>query len=468
MEVSKHVDVLIVGAGISGVDAACRLKRRCPRKTFAILESRARIGGTWDLFRYPGVRSDSDMYTLGFPFRPWHSTQAIVSGGDIRQYVEDTAREFGIFDRIRFNTQVTAASWSSSARRWTVETNHGAFTCSFLYLASGYYDYATGHRPEWPAEADFKGRIVHPQFWPEDLDYAGKRVAVIGSGATAVTLVPAMAEKAASVTMVQRSPSYVVAAPARDGMAKWLPATLIRWKHILLTIFLFGRARKRPERVAEYIRDKAREALPPGYPVERDFSPRYAPWDQRLCLIPDGDLFTAMSGGRVTIATGEIERFVPEGLRLKNGETIPADVVVTATGLNMRLLGGVELEVDGVPVSAPDHVIYKGMMLSGVPNLFVSFGYTNASWTLRSDLTARAVCRLLNRMDAKGQKVCVARPPADLEKTSIMELNSGYVQRSASILPGQGDRQPWRVPQHYLKDLTAMTLRPIDEGLELA
>jgi len=468
MEVSKHVDVLIVGAGISGVDAACRLKRRCPRKTFAILESRARIGGTWDLFRYPGVRSDSDMYTLGFPFRPWHSTQAIVSGGDIRQYVEDTAREFGIFDRIRFNTQVTAASWSSSARRWTVETNHGAFTCSFLYLASGYYDYATGHRPEWPAEADFKGRIVHPQFWPEDLDYAGKRVAVIGSGATAVTLVPAMAEKAASVTMVQRSPSYIVAAPARDGMAKWLPATLIRWKHILLTIFLFGRARKRPERVAEYIRDKAREALPPGYPVERDFSPRYAPWDQRLCLIPDGDLFTAMSGGRVTIATGEIERFILEGLRLKNGETIPADVVVTATGLNMRLLGGVELEVDGVSVSAPDHVIYKGMMLSGVPNLFVSFGYTNASWTLRSDLTARAVCRLLNRMDAKGQKVCVARPPADLEKTSIMELNSGYVQRSASILPGQGDRQPWRVPQHYLKDLTAMTLRPIDEGLELA
>jgi len=468
MEVSKHVDVLIVGAGISGVDAACRLKRRCPRKTFAILESRARIGGTWDLFRYPGVRSDSDMYTLGFPFRPWHSTQAIVSGGDIRQYVEDTAREFGIFDRIRFNTQVTAASWSSSARRWTVETNHGAFTCSFLYLASGYYDYATGHRPEWPAEADFKGRIVHPQFWPEDLDYAGKRVAVIGSGATAVTLVPAMAEKAASVTMVQRSPSYIVAAPARDGMAKWLPATLVRWKHILLTIFLFGRARKRPERVAEYIRDKAREALPPGYPVERDFSPRYAPWDQRLCLIPDGDLFTAMSGGRVTIATGEIERFILEGLRLKNGDTIPADVVVTATGLNMRLLGGVELEVDGVPVSAPDHVIYKGMMLSGVPNLFVSFGYTNASWTLRSDLTARAVCRLLNRMDAKGQKVCVARPPADLEKTSIMELNSGYVQRSASILPGQGDRQPWRVPQHYLKDLTAMTLRPIDEGLELA
>ena len=468
MEVSKQVDVLIVGAGISGVDAACRLKQRCPKKSVAILESRARIGGTWDLFRYPGVRSDSDMYTLGFPFRPWRSSQSIVNGGDIRQYVEDTAREFGIFERIRFNTQVTAASWSSANRRWTVETNQGAFTCSFLYLASGYYDYAGGHRPEWPGEADFSGRIVHPQFWPDDLDYAGKRVAVIGSGATAVTLVPAMAEKAASVVMVQRSPSYIVAAPAQDSMAKWLPATLVRWKHILLTIFLFGRARKRPERVAEYIRDKARRALPPGYPVERDFSPSYAPWDQRLCLIPDGDLFTAISSGKVALATGEIERFVPEGLQLKSGETVTADVVVTATGLNMRLLGGIDLEVDGEPVSAPEHVIYKGMMLSGVPNLFVSFGYTNASWTLRSDLTARAVCRLLNRMDAKGQSVCVARAPEDLARRSIMDLSSGYVQRSVSILPGQGDRQPWRVPQHYLKDLTAMTLRPIDEGLEIA
>ena len=467
MEVSKQVDVLIVGAGISGVDAACRLKQRCPGKTFAILESRERIGGTWDLFRFPGVRSDSDMYTLGFPFRPWQSSQAIVAGGEIRQYIEDTAREFGIFDRIRFNTKVTAASWSSEVRRWTVETNQGAFTCSFLYLASGYYDYASGHRPEWLGEADFKGRIVHPQFWPADVDYAGKRVAVIGSGATAVTLVPAMAEGAASVTMVQRSPSYIVAAPAHDSMASWLPATLVRWKHILLTIFLFGRARKRPERVAQYIRDKAREALPPGYPVERDFSPSYAPWDQRLCLIPDGDLFTAMSSGRAAIVTGEIERFVPEGLKLKSGETIPADVIVTATGLNMRLLGGIELEVDGEPVSAPDRVIYKGMMLSGVPNLFVSFGYTNASWTLRSDLTARAVCRLLNRMDAKGQKVCVARPPTDLERRSIMELTSGYVERASSLLPGQGDRQPWRVPQHYLKDAAAMTMRPIDEGLEL-
>ena len=466
MEVSKQVDVLIVGAGISGVDGACRLKQRCPNKTIAILEARARIGGTWDLFRYPGVRSDSDMYTLGFPFRPWRSPQAIVEGGDIRQYVEDTAREFGLLDRIRFNTRVTAASWSSTDERWQVETSDGLYTCRFLYLASGYYDYRAGHRPEWPREPDFKGRIVHPQFWPEDLDFAGKKIAVIGSGATAVTLVPAMARDAAIVTMVQRSPSYVVAAPACDWMARWLPAGLIRWKHILLTIFLFGRSRKRPQRVAEWIREQARKALPAGYPVERDFSPAYNPWDQRLCLIPDGDLFEAISAGKVTIATGEIERFVPNGLELKNGCTIPADIVVTATGLNMRLLGGIELEVDGEPVSAPDHVIYKGMMLSGVPNLFVSFGYTNASWTLRSDLTARGVCRLLNRMDAKGQKVCVARPPAVINRRPVMELTSGYVNRAASILPGQGDRQPWRVPQHYLKDAAAMTFRRIDEGLE--
>src|SRR3954453_14681590 len=259
MEVNKQRDVLIVGAGISGVDAACRLKQCCPGKSFAVLESRARIGGTWDLFRYPGVRSDSDMYTLGFPFRPWRGTKASVGGGAIRQYVEDTAREFGVFERIRFNTRVTAASWSSAARRWTVETSHGAFTARFLYLASGYYDYAEGHRPAWPGEADFKGRIVHPQFWPEDLDHSGKQVAVIGSGATAVTLVPAMAEKAASVTMVQRSPSYIVAAPGRDPMAKWLPAGLGPRKHILLTIFLFGRARREPQRVADWIREKARE-----------------------------------------------------------------------------------------------------------------------------------------------------------------------------------------------------------------
>jgi len=470
MKVSKPeglaVDVLIVGAGISGVDAACRLKQRCPSQSFAIVEARSRIGGTWDLFRYPGVRSDSDMYTLGFPFRPWSEDQAIVGGEQIRRYVEDTARESGIFEKIRFNTRVTAANWSSKDGRWSVETSDGLYTCRFLYLASGYYDYSVGYRPEWPGEADFKGRVVHPQFWPEDLDYAGRQVAVIGSGATAVTLVPAMAETAAKVTMIQRSPSYIVAAPAKDGMAKWLPASLVRWKHILLTIFLYGRARRQPERVAKFIKDKAREALPAGYPVERDFSPRYAPWDQRLCLIPDGDLFTAMSCGKVAIATGEIERFVPEGLVLKSGEIIPADIVVTATGLNMRLLAGIELEVDDEPVRAPDRLIYKGMMLSGVPNLFVAFGYANASWTLRSDLTARSVCRLLNRMARLRARIVKAVAPATIGRKPVLALTSGYVSRARAILPSQGDRDPWQVPQHYLRDVAGMTFRRIDEGLE--
>ena len=289
---------------------------------------------------------------------------------------------------------------------------------------------------------------------------------MIGSGATAVTLVPAMADKAASVTMVQRSPSYIVAAPARDSMAKWLPASLVRWKHILLTIFLFGRARRHPERVARWIKEQAQKALPAAYPVERDFSPAYAPWDQRLCLIPDGDLFEAISGGKVTIKTGEIDRFVPDGLELKTGETIPADVVVTATGLNMKIGGGIELSVDSTPVGLADRLIYKGMMLSGVPNLFVAFGYTNASWTLRSDLTARSVCRLLNGMDRKEQKVCVARRPANLERRPVMQLTSGYVKRSEAILPGQGDRQPWMVPQHYVRDMIAMRFTPIGEALE--
>lgn len=469
-----HVDVLIVGAGISGVDAAYRLKTRCPDKSWLILEGRERIGGTWDLFRYPGVRSDSDMFTLGFPFRPWRSDLAIVDGPSIRQYVEDTAREFGILDRIRFGQNVVSANWSSADARWTVETRRERFTCSFLWLASGYYDYAQGYRPRWPGEERFAGRIVHPQFWPEDLDYAGKCVAVIGSGATAVTLVPAMAERAAHVTMVQRTPSYIVARPGRDAIARWLErvlptrtaGALTRWKNILLTIFMYGRARKKPDRVAHWIREQAAKSLPAGYPVERDFTPPYNPWDQRLCLVPDGDLFAAMRSGKVSIATGAIDRFTPAGLQLSTGEEVKADVVVTATGLNMKLAGGIDLRLDGKPVSLPDHMIYKGMMLSGVPNLFVSFGYANASWTLRSDLTARSVCRLLNMMDKRGKAVCAPARDASVGRTPVLGLSSGYVNRAEALLPSQGDRDPWRVPQNYVRDLAAMTLGRIDEALE--
>ena len=475
MAVSKQVDVLIVGAGISGVDAAYRLKTRCPGKSILILEARERVGGTWDLFRYPGVRSDSDIFTLGFPFRPWPSDQAIVDGPAIRDYVEATARETGVFEHIRFGEKVVRADWSAADARWTVETRRGGrFTAAFLFLASGYYDYDRGYRPQWPGEAEFRGRIVHPQFWPDDLDFADKRVAVIGSGATAVTLVPALAEQAARVTMVQRSPSYIVARPARDGIARRLQrvlpkraaGALIRWKNILLTIYFYGRARRKPERVGRWIREQVSKALPAGYPVERDFSPSYRPWDQRLCLVPDGDLFAAIARGQVAVATGAIERFTPGGLRLATGEEVPADLVVTATGLSMKLGGGIVLAVDGAPVNLTEHFIYKGMMLSGVPNLFVAFGYVNASWTLRSDLTARSVCRLLNRMAKSGSATLVARVDGELERRPVIDFSSGYVTRAQGLLPSQGHRQPWLVPQNYVRDSLAMAVRRIDEALE--
>ena len=484
MAVSKAnpdvLDVLIVGAGISGIDAAYRLQQRCPGRTFAILEGRDRVGGTWDLFRYPGVRSDSDMFTLGFPFRPWRGDLAIVGGGAIRDYVEDTAREFGLFDRICFGHRVARATWSSADARWTVEAEHeGAvrtLTCRFLYLASGYYDYAHGYRPNWPGEDEFQGWIVHPQVWPEDLDVSGKRIAVIGSGATAVTLVPALAQTAAHVTLVQRSPSYIVSRPARDGMAgrlqRWLPARiadpLIRWKNLLLTIYFYRRARRNPTHVSRRIREEIGKALPAGYPVDRDFSPSYKPWDQRLCLVPDGDLFAAMRGGKVTLATGAIERFTASGLQLVTGERIEADIVVTATGLNMKLAGGIELVVDEDPVQLPERFIYKGMMLSDVPNLFLSFGYANASWTLRSDLTARTVCRLLNHMRRRGQSVCIPHVERVMERRPVIEFSSGYVQRAIAVLPSQGDRYPWRIEQNYVRDSFAMTFGPIGEALEFA
>jgi monooxygenase len=474
----QHIDVLIVGAGLSGVGAAWRLRERCPGKSFLILENRARIGGTWDLFRYPGIRSDSDIFTLGFPFRPWKSDLSIVDGPSIRSYIEDTARESGIFDSIRFGHRVRNAAWSSVDRRWAVaveangETRH--FSCSFLYLCTGYYDYAAGHRPAWDGEAEFQGQIVHPQFWPDDLDHDGKRVAVIGSGATAVTLIPSMAEKAAHVTMVQRSPTYIVARPARDGIAAFLqrvlPAraahSLTRWKNALMAIYVYGRAKKHPRKVADWIVDQARQQLPEDHPVERDFRPSYNPWDQRLCLVPDGDLFAAMRSGKVTIATGTIERFTPTGLRLANGDEVAADIIVTATGLNLKIAGGIALTVDGEPVKLAERTLYKGMMLSGVPNLAISVGYINASWTLRSDITARAVCRLLNHMDRRGMTVAVPRDDPSPERRPLLELSSGYLARAEGQLPMQGARHPWRVRQHYVRDLAAMRFSRVGEQID--
>jgi monooxygenase len=474
---TEHVDVLIVGAGISGVDAAYHLQKRCPGKSWLIVEGRERIGGTWDLFRYPGVRSDSDMYTLGFPFRPWTGEKAIADGAEIRDYVEETAREFGIYERIRFGHRVRRASWSSAEARWTVELQDGQrLSCAFLYLASGYYDYERGYRPDWPGEGEFSGRIVHPQFWPADLDHSGKKVVVIGSGATAVTLVPALAATAAHVTMLQRSPTYVVARPSRDGIARWLQRWLplaaadkaTRWKNVLLGIFFFSRARKRPEKVRALILKMAADRLPQGYDVERHFAPSYNPWDQRLCLVPDGDLFDAMQAGKVEVATDTIERFTPTGLRLASGAELEAHIVVTATGLEVKLLGGIALDVDGAPVDVAERFSYKGAMLSDVPNLAVVFGYTNASWTLKCDLTARYVCRLLRHMDANGFAVCVPRLGTEApERRPMLDFSSGYVQRAEASLPAQGPAAPWRVHQNYLKDLAAMRFHGVaDEAME--
>ena len=472
----EHVDVLIVGAGMSGIDAAYRVQTMCPDKSYVILEMRDRIGGTWNLFRYPGVRSDSDMYTLGFPFRPWSSEVSIAKGEAIRDYVEETAREFGIDKRIRFGHRVIGADWSSTDERWTIETERGNFTCSFLLACSGYYDYSEGYRPEWQGEADFKGRIVHPQFWPEDLDVSGKKVAVIGSGATAVTLVPSLAEQAAHVTMVQRSPTYIVARPARDRIAgllqRVLPRTAagsaVRWKNVLLTIFMYSRTRAKPEKAANWIKGMARKQLPEGYPVEQHFSPGYNVWDQRLCLVPDGDLFASIRSGKTSVATGAIKRFTPAGLKLVTGEEVEADVIVTATGLVVKLFGGVQLSVDSESVNPPERMIYKGMMLDGVPNYFLSFGYTNASWTLRSDVTAKSVCRLLNHMKEGGFTVCTPRLPDEgQEQRPVITFTSGYVQRALPFLPKQGTRQPWVVPQNYVKDRFAMRFGRIDEDLEL-
>jgi len=463
-------DVLIVGAGLSGVGAAYHLRERCPSARFAILESRATMGGTWDLFRYPGVRSDSDMFTLGYSFRPWHSDKAISDGQTILDYIHDTARVFGIDKTIRYQHKVTGASWDSAAARWTVrvlrtdgdrqEELH--YTCKFLYMCSGYYDYEEGHAPAWAEMDQFQGRIVHPQHWPQDLDYAGKRVVVIGSGATAVTLVPAMADTAQHVTMLQRSPTYIVSRPEQDAVAnalrRWLPAglahRLVRTKNVLLTMYFYSLARRKPRAVKDFIIRMAGKQIGPDFDVRQHLTPRYNPWDQRLCLVPDGDLFKTIRLGRASIATDEIERFTPTGLQLKGGEHLDADVVVTATGLKLKVLGGASVTLDGRAVDLAQTVSYKGMMYSGIPNLASSFGYTNASWTLKAELIAQYVCRLLNHMQAYGYDVCVPRLDDEaMGREPAVDLTSGYIQRAATILPKQGTKQPWKSYQNYARDL---------------
>jgi monooxygenase len=474
----EHFDVLIVGAGISGIDAGYRLQAESPTKTYVILEGRNAIGGTWDLFRYPGVRSDSDMYTLGYSFRPWADKKAIADGPLIRDYIEQTAREYGIDKKIRFGHQVKRASWSSQQAVWTVEATSPdgkslQITGNFLYMCSGYYEYSEGYMPGWPGLEQFRGSIVHPQHWPEDLDYQGKRIVVIGSGATAVTLVPALARTAAQVTMLQRSPSYIVARPSEDPVAKRIlkrlpnrfAHRLVRWKNILLGMYFFNFARRKPEHTKKMIRDFVRQYLGPDYDVDKHFSPRYNPWDQRLCLVPDGDLFFAIRSGKAAMVTDEIETFTQRGLKLKSGDELEADIIVTATGLNLKALGGLQMEIDGVPADPLRSISYKGMMYSGIPNFASAFGYTNASWTLKCDLTAKYVCRLLNYMDARNYDYCtpLRRDPSIVDEPAI-HLTSGYLQRSSALLPRQGSKRPWKLHQNYALDLVALKFGQVNDG----
>jgi len=476
----ESIDVLVVGAGISGIAAGYHLQTRCPDRTYTVLEARDDLGGTWDLFRYPGIRSDSDMYTLGYSFKPWTSARAIADGPSILAYLREAAREHGIDRRIRYGHRVRRASWSSDEARWTVEVERGArrepvrFTCSFLFVCSGYYDYAQGYSPAFPGVERFAGRIVHPQRWADDVAYAGKRVVVIGSGATAVTLVPAMARTAAHVTMLQRSPTYIVSMPAEDRVARWLGRRLpvraanaaIRWKNVLLGMWFYRFCRRHPARARALIARWLRQDLGADYPLSPDFDPRYDPWEQRLCLVPDGDLFAAVREGRVSVVTDQIETFTEEGVRLRSGREIEADLVVTATGLNLLPLGGIELVVDGARVDLPQTFAYKGMMLSDVPNLALAIGYTNASWTLKAELVCRYVCRLLEHMARTGVRQCTPRlGDARMEEAPFLDLTSGYVQRAIRAFPKQGVKMPWKLHQNYVLDLLSLCWGKVDDGV---
>jgi monooxygenase len=480
--VPEHLDVLIVGAGLSGIGAAHHLQQERPTDSYAILEARASIGGTWDLFRYPGIRSDSDMHTLGYRFRPWTETKSLADGDSILRYVRATAAEAGIEEKIRFDRKVVHTSWSSAEARWTVSAESAAgepetLTCDFLWMCSGYYDYDQGYTPEFPGIERFAGQTIHPQFWPEDVDVAGKRVVVIGSGATAVTLVPALAREGAQVTMLQRSPTYVLSVPGEDVVAnalrRWIGVrrayAVVRWKNVIMQSLFFKLCRARPRLAKKLIRKGAMSHLPADYDVDTHFKPRYNPWDQRVCLVPDADLFKVLHDGSAEIVTETIEGFDEGGIELTSGRHLDADVVVTATGLKLKFLGGAGVEIDGEEPELSRIFTYKGMMLGGVPNFAFTIGYTNASWTLKADLVAEYVCRLRNHMEAGGYEICVPemRDPSVTEEP-LLDFNSGYVLRAVADLPKQGSKEPWKVRQNYPVDLRSLRFGPVDDAMRFA
>jgi cation diffusion facilitator CzcD-associated flavoprotein CzcO len=471
---AEHLDVIIVGAGISGIDAAYHLQTRCPDKTFAILDGRERLGGTWDLFRYPGIRSDSDMYTLGFPFRPWTNPDAIADGQAILTYLEDTAAEFGIDRKIRFGHRVTTARWSTPDARWTLGLDDGTtLTCGFLFVCAGYYDYAHGFTPEFAGRERFRGTIVHPQAWPKELDYRGKRVVVIGSGATAVTLVPELAKQASHVTMLQRSPTYVASLPKQDPIANYLrgklsPASayaVTRWKNVLVGMGFYAYCRRFPAHAKRLLVRQVTKLAQGSVDVGAHFTPSYQPWDQRLCFVPDADLFHALRDGRASVVTDHITTFTETGIALRSGAVLDAAIIVTATGLELLGFGGITFAIDGAAFAPPAHMVYRGMMMSGMPNLAFSIGYTNASWTLKCDLTSRYVCRLLNHMTARHYRSCTPRRDPTVGELPIIDFSSGYVQRALDRFPVQGDKLPWKLFQNYVLDYLMMGRGRLEDGV---
>jgi len=472
-----HKDVIVVGAGISGIAAGYNLKKSCADKSFSILEGRKNLGGTWDLFKYPGIRSDSDMHTLGFRFKPWIHDKSIADGPSILEYLNETVDENNLRENILLNHKVKSANWNSKKSLWelVVQENDSKvnMTCNFLFLCGGYFSYTKPHMPSFKNYEKFEGQIIHPQFWNEEVDYSNKKIIVIGSGATAITLVPSIAEKAEHVVMLQRSPSYVISRPSEDAinkfLRKFLPIKityfLIRWKNILWQSYTFFLARKFPERIKKTILDLLRVELGDDYDIEKHFSPSYKPWDQRMCLVPDSDLFKAIKKNKASVVTDQISQFISDGILLESGEKLSADIIVTATGIELNSLNDINVTLDNVKINANERLTYKGMMLSGVPNFALSFGYVNASWTLRADLTCEYVCRLIKLMDKKGVDCCV---PLD-DKTAygdddLIDFTSGYVQRGLHLMPKQGNKAPWKNYQNYLKDIFAVRLFSIKDS----